>query len=105
MGTTWVNSVEDLLDLISYVILYAPDEFPEEDYLGPEDQMSLSRAFTELEHGLSLAVDAGMAKANEPALREVLTASRQAYERGDDVAGATLLQRFETELFGAGAVG
>lgn len=95
-----VRSVDDLLDLISYVILYAPDEFPEEDYLSAEDQMTLDRAFNELSNGLDLAVDEGVAKSSETVLRGLLMESKQAYERGDGVSGAQLLQRFETGLFG-----
>lgn len=100
MAKSLVESVDDLLDFISYVVLYAPDEFPEEDYLSAEEQMTLDTAFRELSRGLRLALDEGAAKSEESVLRGTLAESKQAYERGDDAHGAQLLQRFETELFG-----
>jgi hypothetical protein len=95
------RSLDNLLDLISYVILYAPDDFPEEDYLSVDEQMSLARAFKELSRELSL-VD--LHSGRESALRSILTESQEAYKRGDDVAGAHLLQRFETELVDSAVV-
>ena len=38
----WVRSPEDLRDFFSYVLLSAPDEFPVEDFLAPDEQMNLA---------------------------------------------------------------
>src|SRR5215469_12240234 len=43
----WRHELSDLLDAIAYGVLYAPDEFPDEDYLGPSDQMTFEK-FTDV---------------------------------------------------------
>ncbi len=48
---TWITSARALLDFLVTVMFSAP-EFPEEDYLQPEEQMTLERAFSELRAGL-----------------------------------------------------
>ena len=44
----WIRDARSLSDFIGYVVIYAPDGFPEEDYLQPHEQMTLERAFDEL---------------------------------------------------------
>lgn len=95
----WVKDIDSLFDFIGYVVLYAPDRFPVEDYLAPGEQMTLAMAFDELRHGLSL-VDPEVA--NEDKLRKLtsmLDESLAAYRSGDDVKGAHLLQDFEGLIF------
>lgn len=91
----WIKDVEDLRDMFSYVLLSAPDEFPLEDYLTPGEQMNLERAFEELQAGVARYV---AAKAVECCA--MLSAALAAYRRGDDVAGARLLQMAEQAAFG-----
>lgn len=43
-------------DFVGYVFLCAPDEFPADDWLEPEQQMTCERAFLGLRYGLGLAV-------------------------------------------------
>ena len=40
-----MKSVRDLYNHIGYVVLYAPDRFPIEDYLPADEQMTLEKAF------------------------------------------------------------
>lgn len=35
-------------DFLVYVYIHAPNEFPEEDYLQPHEQMNLDKAFSKL---------------------------------------------------------
>lgn len=101
----WVNSLDDLQDFISFVILYAPDEFPEEDFLAPNEQLDLTRAFEEIRRGLAfLRGDLGEG-IGRGALLRMIDESLDAYRKGDAVKGAHLLQAFEQQAFGGSSQG
>ncbi len=53
VAVTWVKDIDSLFDFIGYVVIYAPDRFPVEDYLAPGEQMTLAMAFDELRYGLT----------------------------------------------------
>jgi len=44
----WRDRLAELKDTIAYVMAYAPDSFPEEDYLAKHEQMTLDRIFEAL---------------------------------------------------------
>lgn len=96
----WVNSVDDLQDFISFVILYAPDEFPEEDFLAKNEQLDLTRAFEEIRRGLTFLRDDLDDRVERGALLRMIDESLDAYRKGDAVKGAHLLQAFEQQAFG-----
>jgi hypothetical protein len=48
----WIKNLNGLYNFIGYVVLFAPDKFPKEDYLKPEEQMTLDKAMAELHKGL-----------------------------------------------------
>ncbi len=85
-------------DMIGYVVLRAPDEFPVEDYLADDEQMTLDKAFAQLRRGLPVAYDRIKNKDAIPKAAELLEASYQAYKDGDQRAGAFLLQDFDDLL-------
>ena len=93
----WVNDVNSFYDFIGYVVLCAPDRFPVEDYLSPDQQMSLEKAFVELRKGVDLVAMPPDGKRNE--LLQLLNKSLAAYQSGDDVKGAHLLQDLEGHIF------
>jgi hypothetical protein len=90
----WVQSIDALYDFISLVVVHAPDEFPEEDYLKPEQQLTLDKAFVELRRGMDLL----RAQIRDPELvarlEQMLDASYASYRAGEQVKGAHLLQDF-----------
>ena len=45
---SWRHRLSELKDTIAYVMAYAPDRFPYRDYLPPDQQMDLDRAFDQL---------------------------------------------------------
>jgi hypothetical protein len=94
---TWVSDVNSFYDFIGYVVLCAPDRFPVEDYLSSDQQMNLEKAFVELRKGVDLVVTAPDEKRNE--LLQLVDKSLAAYESGDDVKGAHLLQDLEGLVF------
>lgn len=91
----WVENTNDLLDFLSYMVLYAPDDFPEEDYLSPSEQMNLEKAFDMLDKGMGFLKEKISDGDQINILQRLLDESKQAYERGDDIKGAHLLQEFE----------
>jgi len=98
---SWVTSVPSFRDFLSLVIVHAPDDFPEEDFLGPDEQLNLDSAFQELRRGLSLLDNSGASASSNTSLVGLLDKSLAAYRAGNDVAGAHLLQDLESQAFGS----
>lgn len=94
----WVKDIDSLYDFIGYVVLGAPNEFPVEDFLPPDEQMNLEKAFEELRRGLGV-IDLEVANERKLRLSSLLDESLAAYRSGDDVKGAHLLQDFEALVF------
>ena len=96
---SWVKSVPGFRDSPSLVNVYAPGDFPEEDYLAKDEQLNLERAFVELHHGLELlAADRG-GPTSVSELRMLLDGELAAHRDGDDIRGAHPLQAFEARAF------
>ena len=95
----WIRSVDSLYNFIAYVVGYAPDRFPVEDYLPPDGQMTLERAFEELRMGMQF-IDPEVANDQKRShLKQLLDDAYAAYRRGDERTGARLLQDFEGLIF------
>ena len=95
----WVTSIDALYDFIGYVVLSAPDSFPVEDYLPPEQQMDLDKAFSQLHEGIGL-IEPDMAdEAKRQHLASLLNQTLAAYKAGDELKGAHLLQDFQDLIF------
>ena len=89
------RAIAEYHDFLAYVLIHAPNEFPEEDYLPPDEQMTLDKAFFELTRDFE-AVEPRVKDAKRMlVLREMLVMSHEAYRAGDDVRGAYILQEFE----------
>ena len=95
----WVKHIDGLHDFISYVVVHAPDEFPQEDFLDDDEQMTLDQAFAELRDGLRFVEAAFPGADKERGLSDLLDRSLQNYKNGDDIRGAHLLQEFERRIF------
>jgi hypothetical protein len=95
----WVDNTADLYDFLANVIVCAPDDFIEEDFLPPDQQLNLERAFLELERGMQFLAEDGVEPERMSELRRLLDASLTAYRTGNDVKGAHLLHDFESVAF------
>lgn len=95
----WVKDINSFYDFIGYVVLYAPDRFPIEDYLPADQQMNLERAFVELRKGVAFIDDAVAAEEKRKTLLQLLDQSMAAYRSSDEVRGAHLLQDLEVLVF------
>ena len=98
---SWVTTVSSFKDFLSLVIVHAPDDFPQEDFLKPHEQLSLDSAFQELSHGLTLMAKSGVSANSVAKLTGLLEKSLDSYRSGDDIAGAHLLQELESQAFGS----
>lgn len=95
----WISDLSSLYDFLGYVVLRAPDHFQREDYLRPEEQMTLQKAFHELRTGLDFVEEGFVGKTVKDRLYVLLDEAKAAYAAGDRHKGAHLLQDFEALLF------
>ena len=94
-----VTDLHSLYDFIGYVVLYAPDRFPQREYLQPEEQMNLERAFTELRNAIQFVPLGSGTKIDRETLSSVLDESLALYNRGNEVAAPHRLQDFQDIIF------
>lgn len=53
MASNWFDDEAGFYDFLMFVAMYAPD-FPEEDFLNADEQLTLDRAFDELATSLQM---------------------------------------------------
>lgn len=97
-STFGFNDLHSFKDYVVYVLSCAPDLFPPEDWLAPEDQMNLERAFAGLRYGLELTAQE---KGESEVLKQCRAIVEQAfvmYVAGDDLAGQHKLEEIEKLL-------
>ena len=94
----WIKNFSGFLDFLSLVIVHAPDDFPKEDYLRDNEQLTLETAFKELSDGMKFVERKVSTRAALDALRGQLDQALALYRQGDAVKGAHLLQDFEQSL-------
>jgi hypothetical protein len=94
-----MESVDDLWNHIAYVMGYAPDQFPYEDFLADDQQMNLDRAFEQLRKGVEVAYPEPSYASNRALLNGILDRSYAAYKRGDEIAAGHLLNEFQDNIF------
>ena len=93
--------MEPVLEILELVIVHAPDEFPEEDFLEPEEQLTLDMAFKELHVGVNLLSAKRVSEARRNELRKLLQQAHDKYLEGRDVEAAYILQELEAIAFKA----
>ena len=97
----WVRDISSFYDFIGYVVLRAPNRFPHEDYLPNDEQMTLEKAFSELQNGLSLVEKDHPGACASRKLHDLLNSSLAEYQNGNEVKGAHLLQDLQNLIFKA----
>ena len=95
----WVHDRKSLRDFISLVIVHAPDDFPVEDYLGPDEQLNLYMAFNELRNGIGLLASSGVDAEQIKSLLAILDSAYAEYQAGNDIKEAHALHEFESRAF------
>lgn len=95
----WVYDRSSFKDFYTLVFLNAP-EFRKRDFLPPEEQLNLDRAFDELDQGLGYL--RGLRKDTErlAEIRNRLSAAREAFRTRDRDAGCRIMEELEPLLFG-----
>lgn len=101
----WVKSEATFRDFLSLVIVHAPDEFPVEDFLPPEEQLTLERAFKELHAGVEFLPAKRVSSSEKQALHALLERAHSTYAEGKAVEGSRLLHELESKAFSLGGAG
>lgn len=91
------TDVHGFKDFIIEVLTGAPNDFMEMDWLPPDQQMNLDRAFQGLAHGFDLVEWEFEASMAAP-MRQLADDARAAYRAGDDRAGQAKLEAVEKLL-------
>jgi len=94
-----IKTVDDLWELIAYVVLYAPNDFPYLDFLDDDEQMNFELGFKQLRQGVEIAYPDDFHPEKREGLYTLLEQSYTAYEMSDRVKGVQLLQEFEENIF------
>ena len=93
----WIQNYEEFYEFLAKVLLCAPNDFPEEDYLPAGKQLNLDRAYEEMIKGLVYVRQ----RLNDQEYRQFvqdLNESKVAYELGDERRGASLIQKLRRDL-------
>lgn len=94
-----MESVDDLWNHIAYVMGYAPDRFPYEDFIPADEQMNLDRAFNQLRQGVEVAYPEPSYEPKRALLNDILDRSYAAYKSNDEIAAGHLLNEFQDNIF------
>ena len=94
-----MESVNDLWEHLAYVLGYAPNDFPVEDFLQDKDQMNLEKAFKQLRDGVEIAYPENEYAGHRVKLNVILDESYKAYKAGEETKAGRLLISFQNEIF------
>jgi hypothetical protein len=92
---SWRNDLRDLIDALAYGVLYAPDEFPQEDFLAPDEQMTFPRFAGELRERLQSLSGSLRDKVDSQFTTSILEDAIRSYAEGRRNEGAWKLQELE----------
>ncbi|MCB9596938.1 MAG: hypothetical protein H6719_29720 [Sandaracinaceae bacterium] len=94
-----VRDEATLRELLSFVLIYAPN-FPKEDFLAPEDQITLDSAFRRLRDGLVFVRGLRSDAERYRSVCQNLERAHRCFAVGDRRGGTDLIQAVDAELFG-----
>jgi hypothetical protein len=94
----WIKNFGGFVDFLSLVIVHAPNDFPKEDYLREDEQLTLENAFDELKNGMKFVKPRISDDAAFEALCGRLEQVLVLYRQGEETQAARLLQDFELSL-------
>ncbi|GAB2615475.1 hypothetical protein GCM10027191_09240 [Novilysobacter erysipheiresistens] len=99
----WIDNIDSLYDFIGLVVLSAPDQFRNPDFLAQDDVLDLNRAFVQLHNGISFVVRDFPDADSGGRLSNVLDEALAMYKAGNTQGGAHRLQDFQDLIFKAPA--
>jgi hypothetical protein len=85
-------------DYVGFVILCTPDEFPIDDWLKPEAQMNLERAFVGLRYGLDVTTAEKGESEVVATCRQLVEEAYAMYQVGHDIEGQKKLEEMDQLL-------
>lgn len=94
-----IRRLSEFNDALGFLVLAAPDNFPQRGSFGSDQKKNLLLKFQELEDGFHFVEE----KITDPAvlahLRQLMKDSLTAYQQGDKKKGAHLLQDIQDIVF------
>ena len=94
-----ITRLSEFNDALGFLVLTAPDRFPQRPPFGSDQEKNLRTKFKELEEGFVFVEQ----KIRDPAvlaqLRELMNSSLEAYLQGERKNGAHLLQDIQDIVF------
>lgn len=94
----WVNSFEELCEFLATIIIFAPDSFPNEDYLPDEKQLNLMKAYDELFLGLKFISEKVEDDSVVKLTKQYLEDSKRLYEEGNESKATKTIQELREIL-------
>lgn len=94
----WITGLKDLKQFLSVVILSAPDDFPQEDYLSEDEQLNLERSFNYIRKSFSVIPEISENPDKLQSYMEITEQAYREYELGEVVKGAKLLQEMRSNI-------
>ena len=94
-----MKNIDDLWKHVAYVMGYAPNQFPHEDFLANDQQMNLDRAFDQLRQGVDVAYPEPLYESKRILLNDILDRSYAAYKSDNEIAAGHLLNEFQDTIF------
>lgn len=85
-------------DFVGFVILCAPDEFPSDDWLQPEEHMNVERAFVGLRYGLGVTASEKGESETLASCRRLVEEAYAEYQAGRDLEGQRKLEEMDALL-------
>lgn len=93
MQEKWVFDKESFFDFLGFMIVHAPD-FPEEDFLDPDEQLDIEKAFVELNDGIVL-IGESVSKSQFNEMKAIVKKSLDCFRDGDEVGGTSAIQELD----------
>ena len=89
----------DIVGYLDYIVYaYAPDLFPEEEWLEPHEQMNMQIAFRGLRYGLEIVEKEKGQPQRIEEMKELIDRAEEAYQMDDIRGGMTKLEQVERIL-------
>lgn len=93
----WCKNLPELIDFIRFTVVCAPDAFPKEDFLRPEEQLDLAGAFEVMKNCLDRSVEE-FGPSLVADFQRTLNEARSFFEAGSENEGAWKLQELLNSL-------
>jgi len=94
-----IRELSDLNDIVGFTVLVAPDRFRINGTFGPDQVKNLRTAFELINEGFAFIEKKIKDPVTLAQLRQIIDCALTAYQHGEKIKGAHLLQDFQNTVF------